>query len=332
MRRYDPLPLATLSLSRLIQYSELCLKSNLPVVLLSMAGDRLDVSTAIFTDAVYADKLLSVDLRLGTRCNENVLRVARIFTAINNCTERLRGRYKNLWRLPKMVSSVMYPSPTADPPNSTIPPLEFFAKLNRVDGTPLTEFNETNRRHGIYLARMRDAASTDDASTKVVLVKFTEQYNDVAHRLLASHDPPLAPTLYHCVRVIGGLHMVVMEYMPNAKMLPLCFPQNHVSPLPDAKAVERDLNKALSLLHEKNLVFGDLRPQNILYSLEGNRTFLVDFDWVGKHEEDRYPPCLNTNLDLGVRKWQIMEQSHDFENLHRTMEWLAKELHPEFQH
>ena len=291
-----------------------------------MAGNRLEVSTAAFTDAVYADKLLSLDLRLGPHGHDNVLCVARVFMAMNKCMERLCELYRGIGELPKVVPRVMYPSPTADPPESTIPQLEFFSKLDRADGTPLTEVDEVNKRHGIYLAGMPGVASTGDTSTKIVLVKFTEKYNEDAHRLLANNDPPLAPTLYHCIRVIGGLYMVVMEYMPNAKNLRSFFGSSCLPPLPNAKAVRRDLTKALNLLHGQDFVFGDLRPPNILYSPEDNRAFLVDFDWVGKHKEDRYPACLSTGVDLGVYKWQIMKKSHDRVNLERVMEWLFEKL------
>ena len=93
-------------------------------------------------------------IRLGPHGPDNVLRVARMFVAINKCTERLRELYSGLERLPKILPGVIYPSPTADPPGSAIPQLEFFSKLDRVDGTPLSEINEDNARHGIYLARM----------------------------------------------------------------------------------------------------------------------------------------------------------------------------------
>jgi len=78
----------------------------MPVVLLSMAGNRLEVSTAVFTDAVYADKLLSLDLRLGPHGPDNVLRVARVFMAISVCAKRLREQYSGLERLPKMLFRV----------------------------------------------------------------------------------------------------------------------------------------------------------------------------------------------------------------------------------
>ena len=118
--------------------------------------------------------------------------------------------------------------------------------------------------------------------------------------------------------------MVVMECMSSAKALHRFFVLPLLSPLPDPGVVRRDLTKALDLLHERKFVFGDLRPLNVLYSPEENRAFLVDFDGVGKHKEDRYSPCLNTELDLGVNRWQMMEKSHDRANLERVMERLSE--------
>ena len=125
------------------------------------------------------------------------------------------------------------------------------------------------------------------------------------------------------MRVVGGLYMVVMEYMSSAKALHRFFVLPPLSPLPDPGVVRRDLTKALDLLHERKFVFGDLRPLNVLYSPEENRAFLVDFDGVGKHK-DRYSACLNTELGLGVNRWQMMEKSHDRANLERVMEWLSE--------
>ena len=103
------------------EYSEFCRWSNLPVVTLSMAGNHLKVSSAVFTDAVYADRLLLLDLRFGPYGPDNVLRVARVFVAVNKCTERLRELYSGLERLPKILPGVMYSSPITDPPESAIP-------------------------------------------------------------------------------------------------------------------------------------------------------------------------------------------------------------------
>ena len=300
-----------------LQYPPFARRSNLPVVLLSVAGNCLTVSTAIFTNAIYADKLLSIDLYLGAHGSENVLRVARIFHAIKECTTQLCEHYKGLEKLPNHPR-VMYPNPTPDPPEAEIPQLDFSYKLSRADGTPLDIIEPDEERHALYLAEM-------PGIERDVLVKFTAKYNEDAHRLLANHDPPLAPTLHSCTRVVGGLYMVVMEYISTSSPLPRFF----VPPAPprsvDAEVVKKGLTEALRLLHEKDFVFGDLRTLNILYSHESDRIFLVDFDWVGKHGEDRYSTCLNPEVNPRVGRWGIMKKSDDVESQDELMKWLGNQ-------
>jgi len=277
------------------------------------------VSTAIFTDSVYADELVSIKLHFGPHASDNVLRVARVFVAINECTGRLRRLYKNLGAGASTtpLGKVLWPSPTVDPAESTegTPDLEFFSKVDRLRGTPInrTTIDEENKRHAMYLARMRTEGGT---STVDVLVKFAVKYNATAHRLLASHDPPLAPALYSCKRVIGDMFMVVMEYIPNSKGASLY----NASLSPSAlELVRQGVSQALDLLHGENLVFGDLRELNVLYLPGERRVLLVDFDGVGRDGEDRYSACLNHEVGLGVVRLQIMEKSHDDENYKKLM-------------
>ena len=62
-------------LSLLKWYSELCLRSNLSVVLLSVLGNRLEVSTIIFTETTYRDRFLSIGPHLGPNGPDNSLHV-----------------------------------------------------------------------------------------------------------------------------------------------------------------------------------------------------------------------------------------------------------------
>ena len=288
------------------------------------------MSTAVYTNEIYVDELLSISLRLGFHGSDNVLRVARVFVAINGAIKRLRELYRKL--IPDLPSSSprtipLWPKPTGDPPQSTesLPKLEFFAKANRIDGTVLSHIDEDNERHGMYLARMQ--LNQAEESTQEVFVKFTAKYHEDAHRLLAQQDPPLAPALYFCARVIGDVYMVVMEYIPQSKGRPIhqyssgpALPQN----LPEI--VERDVSKALKLLHGQDLVFGDLREPNLLYLADpdGGRILLVDFDAVGLDGEARYSACLNPNADYcaGVDRGQIMKKEHDRDNLRELLERL----------
>ena len=290
-------------------------------------GNRLVVSTAIFTNAIYADELLSITLHLGPHGPDNVLHVARVFMAINDSTRRLRQLYRNLLRARTPSSrqaKALWPNPTPDPPEPAgrLPELEFFSKVDRDDGGELSFIDSENERHGMYLARMQ-IGTTD----QVVLVKFAAKYNQEAHRLLARQDPPLAPALYFCARVVGRMYMVVMEYIakPKGWSIDCIFLARDPPPPPVPEVVRRDVTKALGLLHEEIFVFGDLREANLLYLPEdGGRVLLIDFDSVCVDGIGRYSACLNPEAELGVKRWQVMEKEHDNRNLEQLMERVSK--------
>ncbi|KAI9060335.1 hypothetical protein FKP32DRAFT_1578155 [Trametes sanguinea] len=52
------------------------------------------------------------------------------------------------------------------------------------------------------------------------------------------------------------------------------------------------LREAIGLLHERNLVFGDLREPNVLL-IKGGGLMLVDFDWCGEEGTVTYPGDMN---------------------------------------
>ncbi|KAF9779324.1 hypothetical protein BJ322DRAFT_1089798, partial [Thelephora terrestris] len=312
-------------------------RSNLPAILLAVAGNRLVVSAAIFTNKVYAEELLSVTLRLGPHGSANVLRVGRVFMAINQAMGRLIGLYSGLLlgsrSLPPQTVA-LWPRPTIYPSKTqSIPKLEFFAKVDRVTGKPLLEIDEDNEPHAMYLARMQVKTSTQaKGSTHEVFVKFAPNYNEAAHRLLASQKPPLAPALHFCARVIGDMYMVVMEYIPESRGRSADTKvYDYGPPLPPnlPQIVQQEVHKALRLLHEQQLVFGDLREPNLLYLPEsGGRILLVDFDMVGGDGEATYSACLNPKGGFapGVRRGQVMKKEHDFGNLQMVLERLRLAL------
>ncbi|KAF8326388.1 uncharacterized protein EI90DRAFT_1949019 [Cantharellus anzutake] len=319
----DPFLQGLITYSKILaqeKYSVFIGRSNLPIVLLAIAGNRLTVSTAIFTDSIYADELLSIKLDFGPHASDNVLRVARIFMAIDDCARELRDLYRRLINSngPVLSAKVLWPEPTvvSSDPAEEIPKLEFISKVHRSQGTPINEptMNEEDKRHAIYLATIKP--NNSKGSDMQVLVKFATRYHENAHRLLADHKPPLAPKLYSCTPVVGGMLMVIMEYIPEPEGASLHNNRLQESAL---QVIHQNISKALELLHGLDLVFGDLREQNVLYLPSKNQVLLVDFDGVGKHGEDRYSACLNEDTSLGVRRLQIMEKSHDEENLKRLM-------------
>jgi len=251
----------------------------------------------------------------------------------------LRDLYKNLQAPSRSRPQTipLWPTPTADPPEpelKSIPELDYFAKVNRANGKPLLRIDEENERHAMYLARMQIKSSTEceePESTQEVFVKFTPDYNEVAHRLLADHDPPLAPALHFCARVIGDMYMVIMEYIPESKGGSVCS-ENITDGFPFPKdlpqIVKRDVSEALGLLHEQGVVFGDLRGPNLLFLSDEDRVMLVDFDEVGLDGKSRFSACLNPEAGLcaSAQRGQIMKKEYDTENLERLLGELRRLL------
>ena len=278
-----------------------------------MSANQLDIDTAVFTDAVYCEHLLTLDLALPFRKTAHVNRVVEVMYAVRNCMRRLEMYYL---LLPTFGAPVPYaligphllPNPTAadDNPYDALPAgLTFLCRLSWLGKRLNLRVDSTTRCKGpLYLARLGD---------KEVVVKFTEQYNAEAHRLLAAHD--LAPRLHAFVAVVGGL-MVVMDYLPEAQGGIL-----KVATRPHRAGIQKAVRRALTLLHDNGLVFGDMREQNVLHirpfedGRDEDRAWLIDFDWVGKAGEATYPPMMSTDVTWasGMGPGKVMEVAHDEE-------------------
>ena len=83
------------------------------------------------------------------------------------------------------------------------------------------------------------------------------------------------------------------------------------------RTVFDDVEKALAILHDNDLVFGDLRPPNIICVLTESgekRAKLVNFDWAWVHGWDRYPATMNAPSDEwapGMGPNEVMMKKHD---------------------
>ena len=102
--------------------------------------------------------------------------------------------------------------------------------------------------------------------------------------------------------------MVVMDRVDGKSIWQL---QEDKTPIP--KIVRTKVEEAVGLLHNEDIVFGDLRSNNILYVPSEHRVVLVDFDWAGKDGECRYPVTLNHGNTWAedVLPYGIMRKEHD---------------------
>lgn len=316
-----------------MQYTPYLKWSNMPVIILAIAGDRLVVSAAIFTNKIYTEELLSVTLRPGSNVSANVQHVAQVFLAIDNSMVELRGLYARLPAFlalppPRPAMTALWPNPTADPlePTKHLPELEYFAKVNCADGTPLLHIDTANESHAMYLARMPIQTPTQgEKSYQDVFVKFVPDYHEPSHRILADQSPPMAPALHFCGRVIGDMYMVVTEYTPESagRSIGSRFPAAGPPLPPDFPAIiERDVSKALALLHGEGFVLGDLQELDLLYmpGSDGGRVLLVNFEGAGLYGEARY-----STLTKGPRRGRIVEREDDFENLEGILQKLRED-------
>lgn len=139
-------------------------------------------------------------------------------------------------------------------------------------------------------------------------VKFVQQYNVTAHKLLAKIA--LAPQLLHCSEVANGqFRMVVMDFVEGETAYERFGATQKV-----ADPIVEQVKRAIDELHQNPLVFGDLRRPNVVIMKDG-KAKLVDFDWCGEDGKGRYPPTLNDpssiNWHADVKRDGIMSKVHD---------------------
>jgi serine/threonine protein kinase len=165
-------------------------------------------------------------------------------------------------------------------------------------------------------------ARTCTEPARDIVVKFVDRYGERAHQILA--EAGLAPKLWYCgpLQIDKGqpsyspLRMVVMEYIDGSTLIV------GKSEL-DAEATKRvreEVQRALDLLHARRLVFGDLRPPNVMIT-KAMEVKLIDFDWAGEHGQAKYPCLLSPNVHwpAGVKALDVIEYAHDKEMLDRLL-------------
>ena len=249
---------------------------------------------------MYASRLKTLDCSLGFHTSDNAIRLARVFSVLSMCWIDLGHYYDGVISSASSKLSCLFPDPTPVNPGDTLPILiyrKFFSRAGQLTSALMDLKNTTT---AMYVATLNDTE---------VIVKFAVSYNETAHHLLA--EAHLAPKLYFCGRVVGDLFMVVMEHVDGKSIWQL---RHDITPIPGI--VPTKVEEAVGLLHNKGIVFGDLRSNNILYT-PSDRVIIVDFDWAGNDGESRYPVTLNPGEDNkktwaeGVVPYGIMRKEHD---------------------
>ncbi|CAE6428928.1 unnamed protein product [Rhizoctonia solani] len=286
----DPSIQAAQSYSRVWQTSRLLDRCCCPTILIAIAGPWMCILGAVFLDRPVIQPLTDY-LWVGINPSkpQEIHYVARVFHCILEARRELETYYddltsKDINNFPAQPFIFPHPTHFIDGNGQQvkftyvmpldIPSPDVVSQLKRSE-------SQITPNKPIYVAKLRNSGLP-------IVVKFVESYNSDAHRLLAREG--LAPALLydgtaHANDQLGpNHHMIVMEHVNGVDL------GHYVGPiLPPC--VSANIEHALSLLHDADIVFGDLRPPNIMLVKDGDGTItgakLIDFDWCGKHRVGR---------------------------------------------
>lgn len=228
------------------------------------------IQGGVFVDRVIIEPLTDYLWIGGGDVGDPILRFARLFRVLKEGLERLHSHYAGLPINPFRPSK---PNPSRFYP---------FIRSFSVNGNPV-DFQYERR-----LAEQPNPMFAGSTTLgQKIIIKFVTDYHVLAHRILEVED--LAPKLLYysgedeLAPSLSPYHMVVMEYLDGNTA------HDIYSDKPLPTHLFRIVRRAIRLLHENNIVFGDLRPQNIMISGDRSKARLIDFDWCGEHQISRYP-------------------------------------------
>ncbi|KAJ7707729.1 hypothetical protein B0H17DRAFT_1282316 [Mycena rosella] len=137
---------------------------SIDMVLLSLAATQFDVSCAVYTNVAHVDQLVSINLHDGIDLEDQVLLLARIFTALADTFRDLTSYYyclnSRLLPLSLESSALHLPTPTsaAHPFVSFAETLDlrFLYKVSRLNSLGVAPDNlsdwQENTRHTVFAA------------------------------------------------------------------------------------------------------------------------------------------------------------------------------------
>ena len=262
---------------------------------------------AYFTDAVYSAEMdhLSFALKHGVKESRN-LKLPRQFQVLRDTIKKLARFYSELHTGIPYNLDFLLPKPCVISEDGTVQSvvaliphvtaLKFEKRLFTTEGRGMFEGTITCQDTQPPSIGNADAAVSSVAVKQVeVFIKFVDRYGEEAHQLLS--DAGLAPKLHWCGPVSGHVStMVVMDKIEGETLqsfLDKGFP-----------VTDNDLQRvdvALGMLHNNQLVHGDIRPPNVMLcpsSEPGTAhvAYLIDFDWAGKEGVVKYPGNLNPRI------------------------------------
>jgi hypothetical protein len=196
-------------------------------------------------------------------------------------------------RLAMILRSIKVCIPRIEDSYKVISPNPEFPSICELRNGQSFKYVKELSRH-VFLAKM-------NSTEEMVCVKFSPiGFCRAAHDIL--YNGGFSPRLLDCFEVDPWWTVSIMEFIQGAS-------QYYSSPNPNIQ-----LRRAISILHEHDLVYADLRPPNILITATNDKVYFVDFEFAGQHKIDRYPFFLNhANIEWppGVSDGGLLDKDHD---------------------
>jgi len=265
---------------------------NCPCFIIAIAGPWLCISGAVYLDKSIVDPLTTYVPLIPTRDEDYLYHIAQMFEALRRSVHLLRKFYEQFDLTDYHLNNTQ----------------RFFPYFNQFETNNKTIVRFTYDSELTEEKNLWHAHTNND--NYQLIIKFAKQYNVEAHQLCVEHG--FAPQLlYYNKDEIYGWHIIVMEYI-NGSML------SDITKLTkdDTERILQELYNAMQKLHEKKLVFGDPRKNNIMIQKDINgmqHIKLVDFDWCGIEDQACYPAFINheINWPSGVFDKKPLHRSHD---------------------
>jgi hypothetical protein len=283
-----------------------------------MTGPNVDVSgIGMHKDGIVQMEPLTETIRLDFdwRNEEQWDKAARFVWALSRAINSLRSFYAKGPSEPHGSYGYSYDSPIPDTVKKMKLQRELFYPYPQSYKRLGTE--ETVTVEFIYGSRLDSNTlmfrAKEIGSERHLMIKFTCRYAEEVHRTLAEPDGEQrrwAPELYGCDALHGGWKMVVMEYLDDEHWTTLA---NDGSRAGDSR---KEIENAMQHLWSKGYVHGDLRRPNIFISKSkcSTEVRLIDFDYSGKANSDRYPRDWNYTLHpTDVVPGGLLRKVHDEE-------------------
>ena len=262
---------------------------------MTVEGRKVSLHLVYFTDKLYASILDSHTFAGNIDSAAQLEKLAVIYQVLRNTARMLRDWYANIHTgtlLPQVP--FLYPQPSGIAHHVSAPsatPQNFKTSCD-ILSLNLTFVDKVNPDSNALRVLYKGIMIRDGELPTRVYIKFVGQhYGRRPHKLLAASN--LAPALYFCGEVLWGVKMIVMQDL-DGDSLPEVYPRSYVP------VIQRDIGAAKAILHDSDLVHGDIRRPNVVYvpnnGGDSARAYLIDFDWSGKLLSAKYPAFLNEDV------------------------------------